>query len=153
LIFAVQAENGSQSDAVLPHESPVTPKGLRILVVDDDPILLNSLRDTLQADGHFAVTASGGQMGIDTFREAWASDEPFDFVITDLGMPYVDGRKVAQTIKETSPATPVILLTGWGQRMVNDGDVPAPVDRVLGKPPKLREIREALSQLSRLAES
>jgi len=123
------------------------PKRLRVLVVDDDPLLLNSLRDTLEADGHLVVTANGGQGGIDAFRGAQPPDPEFAVVITDLGMPYVDGRKVARAIKETSTATPVILLTGWGQRLVADGDVPPHVDRVLSKPPKLRELREALAEL------
>ncbi len=75
----------------------------------------------------------------------------FAAVITDLGMPYVDGRQVAAAVKEISPATPVILLTGWGQRLVAEGDIPPHVDRVLAKPPKLRELREALAQLCRPA--
>jgi hypothetical protein len=37
-------------------------------------------------------------------------------------------------------------LTGWGQRLATDEDAPSHVDRVLGKPPKLRELREALTQ-------
>jgi CheY-like chemotaxis protein len=69
-------------------------------------------------------------------------------VITDLGMPYVDGRKVASAVKSSSPATPVILLTGWGQRLIAEGDAPTHVDRVLSKPPKLREVRAALAQLA-----
>jgi CheY-like chemotaxis protein len=59
----------------------------------------------------------------------------------------VDGRKVATAIKGISPSTPVILLTGWGQRLVADGDIPADVDRVLSKPPKLRELREAIAAI------
>jgi CheY-like chemotaxis protein len=69
-------------------------------------------------------------------------------VITDLGMPYVDGRKVSSAIKAASPLTPVILLTGWGQRIVEEGDTPADVDRVLNKPPKLRDLRAALAELA-----
>ena len=67
-------------------------------------------------------------------------------VLTDLGMPHVDGRKVAAAIKETSLATPVILLTGWGQRLMADGDLPPHIDQVLRKPPKLREFRVALAR-------
>jgi len=40
----------------------------------------------------------------------------------------------------------IILLTGWGQRMISEGDVPVHVDRVLGKPPRLRMLREALAR-------
>jgi hypothetical protein len=46
-----------------------------------------------------------------------------------------------------SPVTPVIMLTGWGRRLLAEGDIPLHVDRVLAKPPKLREVREALAQL------
>jgi PAS domain S-box-containing protein len=132
-----------------PARSPaksVVPTRLRILVVDDDPLLIKSLRDALEMEGHAVVTTNGGQAGIDVFRAARESSEPFAVVITDLGMPYVDGRKVASAVKGMSPSTPVILLTGWGQRLVAEGDVPPDVDRVLNKPPKLRDLREALAQ-------
>jgi CheY-like chemotaxis protein/anti-sigma regulatory factor (Ser/Thr protein kinase) len=120
--------------------------GLRILVVDDDPILLRSLRDTLEGDRHQVATANGGKEGIGIFRETLVRGERFDVVITDLGMPYVDGRQVAASIKSMSPTTPVIMLTGWGQRLMADGDIPAHVDLVLSKPPKLRDLREAIFQ-------
>jgi CheY-like chemotaxis protein len=119
---------------------------LSILVVDDDPVLLKSLRDTLEADGHRIVTANGGKEGIDVFRASVGSSQTFAVVLTDLGMPYVDGRHVASAVKTASPSTPVIMLTGWGQRLVAEGDVPAHVDLVLNKPPKLRDLREALAR-------
>ena len=81
------------------------------------------------------------------------ADGPFDVVISDLGMPYVDGRKVASAVKILSPSTPVILLTGWGERLMAEGDLPAHVDRVLGKPPKLHQLREALRVATSLMES
>jgi PAS domain S-box-containing protein len=118
---------------------------LRILAVDDDPLVLKSLRDALEGDGHEVTTADGGRAGIDAFIAARAQGNPFPVVITDLGMPYVDGRKVSSAIKAAAPGTIVILLTGWGQRLVTDGDVPPHVDHVLSKPPKLRELRRALA--------
>jgi signal transduction histidine kinase len=124
------------------------PRPLRILLVDDDPLLLKSLRDTLQQDGHLITSASGGQAGVDTFAESRRKGESFDLVITDLGMPYVDGRKVAASIKSLSPDTPVVLLTGWGQRMIAAHDKPQFVDRVLSKPPRLHELRATFSELA-----
>jgi signal transduction histidine kinase/ActR/RegA family two-component response regulator len=121
---------------------------LRILVVDDDPVLTKSLSDVLSADGHFPAVVNGGQGGIEAFRESHERAEPFDVVITDLGMPYVDGRKVAAAVKTLAPSTPVIMLTGWGQRLITEADVPPHVDRVLSKPPRLRELRETLAALS-----
>jgi CheY-like chemotaxis protein len=119
---------------------------MRILIVDDDPVLLNTLRDALEGDGHTVVAANGGREGIDRFRAELNDKQTFDAVVSDLGMPYIDGRQVASAIKTASPSTPVILLTGWGQRLVAEGDVPAHVDFVLNKPPKLRDLRDVLAR-------
>jgi len=145
LIFPV-VETPAAAPAA-PTTVPEVPP-MRLLIVDDDPLLIRSLRDTLEGEGHTVTAADGGQAGIDAFQAALDRGEPFDAAITDLGMPYVDGRKVAAAIKAASPETPVLMLTGWGQRLVAEGDVPPHVDHVLSKPPKLREIREALAALS-----
>jgi CheY-like chemotaxis protein len=144
ILFPVPASPVSATQAVDGVSRVLT--RLRLLIVDDDPLLIKSLRDTLESDGHLVTAATGGREGIEAFREAFDRREPFAAVITDLGMPYVNGRQVAVAIKHLSPLTPVILLTGWGQRMVAEGDVPPETDRVLSKPPKLRELREALAQ-------
>ena len=120
---------------------------LRILLVDDDPMLIKALRDTLEGDGHVITVADGGQNGIDTFQAAQQRGSPFSLVITDLGMPHIDGRKVAAAVKAIAPTTPVILLTGWGRRLLADNDVPPYVDRVLSKPPKLADLRTAFVEL------
>jgi len=124
-----------------------SPQPLRILVVDDDPMIIRSLRVALEGDGHAVTAAHGGQEGIDLWRAAEERMEPFAVVITDLGMPKIDGRRVATAVKAIRPATPVILLTGWGQRMESEQDIPSQVDRVLNKPPKLHELRSALREL------
>jgi signal transduction histidine kinase/ActR/RegA family two-component response regulator len=125
---------------------------LRILLVDDDPTLLQSLRDILEQDGHVVTVADGGQKGIDAFTAALLQGTPFALVITDLGMPYVDGRKVAAAIKATSAGTPVIMLTGWGRRLLADKEIPDHVDRVLSKPPRLQEVRAAIAELTPAAD-
>jgi signal transduction histidine kinase/ActR/RegA family two-component response regulator len=130
-----------------PEAAPIT--RLRLLIVDDDPVLLKALREILEQDGHVVTAASGGQAAIAAFEAEGGRDGQFAAVITDLGMPYVDGRKVAAEIKAMSPTTPVLLLTGWGQGFIADADIPPHVDQVLGKPPKIREIRAALAQQCR----
>jgi CheY-like chemotaxis protein len=131
------------------HAEPARPPRLPLLVIDDDPILLQTLRNILENDGHSVSVASGGAEGIDAFREAMRAGRPVAAVITDLGMPNVDGRKVAAAIKAESPETPVVLLTGWGQRLIDDDDAPAHVDRVLSKPPKLRDLRQVLFDVTK----
>jgi len=139
--FAVAVAASAASSGI--RRQPAGPT--RILVIDDDPLLLKSLRDTLEVDGHEVTTASGGRAGIEAFVESHAEGRPFPVVITDLGMPHVDGRKVAATVKASVPETLVLMLTGWGRRLVAEGDIPPGVDQVLSKPPKLIDLRAALS--------
>jgi DNA-binding NtrC family response regulator len=121
------------------------PRRSRLLLIDDDPLLLTSLREMLVHEGHEVETASGGKQGVDAFAEGQKSGRPFDVVITDLGMPHVDGRAVAAAIAAAAPGTPVVLLTGWGQRLSATGEQPPAVMAVLDKPPKLIELRRTLA--------
>jgi PAS domain S-box-containing protein len=127
---------------------PIALSPLRVLVVDDDPLILESVRHILESDGHAVEVAGGGQAGIDAFSTAHARAEPFQAVLTDLGMPHVDGRTVAAAVKALAPATPVIMLTGWGHQLLSDAEKHQHIDRVLSKPPKLAELRKALADLA-----
>jgi signal transduction histidine kinase/ActR/RegA family two-component response regulator len=145
MIFPGVIAQAAVTNGVAP--APVIRKNLRILVVDDDPVLTRSLQDALETDGHRLELASGGQAGIEAFLRAQKYSRVFDLVITDLGMPRVDGRKVAEAIKAASPQTPVVMLTGWGQRLIDENDIPANIDRVLSKPPRLPQLRAAIAEL------
>src|SRR5580692_1323694 len=96
------------------HVASEQQTSLRLLVVDDEPVLLKMLHDILESEGHAVTTASGGQEAIDIIQ-APNNSQRFDAVITDLGLPYVDGYRVAVAVKLGSPATRVILLTGRGE--------------------------------------
>jgi CheY-like chemotaxis protein len=117
---------------------------LRILVIDDDPLVLQTLQVMLGSGGDHVVAANSGQAGIDAFAAARSAGEEFSVVFTDLGMPHVDGRRVARAVKQMSPATMTVLLTGWGAAGV-EGERDGDVDLVMSKPPKLRELREVLA--------
>jgi len=142
LTFAAAREDGLDARAEI---AAVLPR-LRLLLVDDDPVLLKALEDALTNDGHVVTAANDGSAGIDAFEASLRRDR-FDAVITDLGMPHIDGRRVAAAIKSLSPDTPIILLTGWGQGLLTGTEIPPHIDLVLSKPPKLREIRVALARL------
>jgi PAS domain S-box-containing protein len=130
------------------EKGPPPLRPLRILAIDDDPFVLQALRSILERDGHRVHAVDAGAAGIEAFRVAQAAGAGFDAVVTDLGMPGVDGRNVAAAIKAIAPTVPVVLLTGWGQRLQRDADRPPHVDRVLGKPPKLPLLRAALAELT-----
>ncbi len=121
----------------------VIPSPLKILVVDDDPLLRQALRDILRVDGHEVVVADGGEAGNDAFLAA-LNGRAFHVVITDLGMPKIDGLELARRVKTQSPTTPVVLLTGWGRQMTSEGEFPPHVDCLLSKPPTIEDLRKTL---------
>lgn len=151
LRFGLAGRTPTSPDQPGPRTTPPSP--LRILVIDDDPLVVEALRDTLARDGHQVATSEGGEAGLQRFHEALSRSETFDLVFTDLGMPHVDGSHVASAVKAESPSTPVVLLTGWGRRMVADGDMPPHVDRILSKPPDVTELRDIVASYASTATS
>ena len=83
------------------------PRG-KVLVIDDEEIVLASVQRILEAEG-FAVdlTASGKQ------GRAWALARPYDLVLSDIRMPEVGGMRVLRDIKRAKPQLPVVIITGY----------------------------------------
>lgn len=143
LVFPIGAKAGkmpAETDVLERYSGPP----LRILCIDDNPLICTGLQDALSGDGHDVACAEGGAAGIAMFRAARADGRSFEVVITDLGMPDVDGREVVRTVRSESPETPVILLSGWGRQLKSEGGVPEGVALVLDKPPRIGALRKAL---------
>ncbi len=135
------------SSTVLSVELPkgVVPS-LRVLVIDDEPSVRETLSLLLRRDGHLTSTAIDGEEGLEKFRTAQRQGQPFDLVITDLGMPRMDGLTVARNIKAISPETPVVLLSGWGFRIRHE-EVRDVIDAVMTKPATHQQLRRVLNQV------
>jgi signal transduction histidine kinase/ActR/RegA family two-component response regulator len=123
-------------------------RALRVLCIDDEPQIRQLLNDCLTNFNHRVTVASTGKRGTELFREAMKRNQPYEAVITDLGMPEVDGHQVARTIKTESPNTPVIMMTGWGTMMKEDGETVQQVDAVISKPPGIKELNELLLRVT-----
>jgi signal transduction histidine kinase/ActR/RegA family two-component response regulator len=117
---------------------------LVILAVDDSAEARDLLEDILQALGHRVVTAANG-------REALACLDGGlvpDLVLTDLGMPGLNGWQVARGVKARHPRLPVVLLTGWGEEPPRLADHRDCIDAVLPKPFDQRSLRNVLARLT-----
>ena len=146
LIFPVR--EATETPFIEGPTAAVTVPSMRILFIDDEPLLRELLKEILECDGHQVHVADSGQSGLDAFRAAKKDGKPFDAVITDLGMPHLDGRQLAQILKKESPSTPIIMMTGWATLMKGEEDLPLHVDGVLNKPPKITELQETLRRVA-----
>ena len=158
----IQSESGEGTTVRLLFPLPVKVKGiapateesepaplpsLRLLCVDDDERVRGVLKEILSAEGHEVQACAGGEEALEAFQDASDGGSGYDLVITDLGMPHMDGRELARRIKQLSPRTPVILLSGWGNFMNLDEDLPENIDCLLGKPPKMKMLQAAIRSL------
>jgi nitrogen-specific signal transduction histidine kinase/CheY-like chemotaxis protein len=136
-----QMEENEQAPTVLPS--------LRIMVIDDEPAVRETLGDMLEALGHEVVLAESGQDALSKI-----GGQRFDFVFTDLAMPEMDGWETAREIRKREPEMHILLVTGYGP-----GTAPPPgdenlVDGIIGKPFDFAQvgttIREVLNKRAML---
>jgi len=102
-------------------------KHATILLVDDDPEIIEVLGLTLEHLGHRVTGITNGRKAIEAFKKG-----NYDLVITDLGMPDVSGWDIARAVKKLKPDVPVLLITGWGMQIKKEQLVG--VDGVVSKP-------------------
>jgi CheY-like chemotaxis protein len=123
-------------------------RSLNILCIDDDAQIRGFLNDCITCFNHRVTLASGGKHGLELFRAAALNHQPFELVITDLGMPDMDGHRVTRAIKAECPDTPVILMTGWGTITSDDAGADLEVDAVISKPVRLQELKDLILQMT-----
>ena len=114
----------------------------RILLVDDEPALLQILRIMLTTEGYAVETAWSSQ-------EAWGllNQSDYDLVVTDFNMPGMKGDELARLIKERWPGFPVVMLSGSAEILRASGRPLTGVDVLIGKPFNMTELRQEIAQL------
>lgn len=121
-------------------------ESLRVLVVDDDEHIREILVDMLKLDGHQAASCADGQTAL-----AQLQNQPYDFMITDLGMPGMSGLELATAAHHFNPALPIAMITGWGTQLNEDEISRNGVKAVLPKPFHLRDIRSLVAAVETTA--
>jgi CheY-like chemotaxis protein len=113
----------------------------RILVVDDEPLVCESVCMLLTYEGHDVQTAASGEEAL--LRHSQAE---FDVVITDFSMPGMKGDELSRALKERAPSKPVIMLTAFPP-----AQPPVTIDLVLTKPFFLDTLRKGLARVLKVA--
>lgn len=118
--------------------------GIDILLVDDSPEILDTLCELLESEGANVTTADGGARGIELARQA-----RFDVILSDIGMPVVDGHKMMSEIRRdaTNADTPSIALTGYGTLRDVEKAKAAGFTLHLRKPIDLQALIDAVTQM------
>ena len=116
--------------------------GVRVLVVDDDEAVRETLAQGLAREGYTVHAA--GSVGD---AVALLGREPVDLVVTDLVLPGGSGLEVARAVKRSHPGTPVVLVTGWPGRVATETLEAHGIDAIVEKPVGLDAIRRTVATL------
>jgi CheY-like chemotaxis protein len=129
-----------------PRKEPTLRKGRvgRLLIIEDEERVKNILIEMLEEAGHSVRGTRHGEEGLAILHQ-----EAFDLVITDLGMPGMNGWEVIQRIRERDSRLPVVVITGWGLKGEEDRRRlwELGVSRCLFKPVRIQELLQAVNDL------
>ncbi len=117
-------------------------RSLNVLVVDDEPSARDVLAKYLTSDGHCVVSVGNGAQAVRTFQQ-----REFDLLVTDQGMPGMNGLQLAKYIRQMRSNQPIILATGF---TFDTENVPPVVNKVIRKPISPDKLRAALAEVVQL---
>ena len=112
---------------------------MKILLIDDEPLVARVMAEALQDEGNHVVIAANGEEGLRMIEESLP-----DAVFLDVVMPGMDGIEVLRRIRARSPDLPVIILTGWAsERQIAEARRLGVTD-IIFKPVALKNLSRAL---------
>ena len=114
----------------------------QVLVIDDDSLMLDVVREILQLGGYSVLTASSGERGLELVKASHPA-----LVITDLIMPITDGVHVINEIRAHAPETRIIAISGTPRIEHLTRALMAEANRVIAKPFEQDELLDAVAQL------
>ena len=109
-IYLPAADRAQAEDAAVAAAAPQG-HGQRVLVVEDDPSVLLLIRDVLEEVGYSAIEASDGASALPIL----ASDVAIDLMISDVGLPGINGRQLADSARLHRPDLPILFVTGYAE--------------------------------------
>lgn len=118
---------------------------IKILLVDDEPLIIKGLKYTLEKDGYETLTAQDGEEALQVFRT-----QPVDLILLDVMLPKMDGITVCQRIREVSNV-PIIMLTAKGEDMDKILGLEYGADDYMTKPFNILEVKTRIKTILRRA--
>ena len=124
-----------------------SPRVLRILMVDDEPMMTKAVVRMLKPSGHLVTVAGSGEEALHKLAE-----QTFDVVVSDVGMGTgMNGWDLAQELRGRWPGVRFLLATGWGASLDPGEARTRGVESVLSKPYQLADLLHALARTDKAA--
>jgi len=125
-------------------ERPIPTGNERILLIDDEPAIMNMGKQILESLGYDVTTRNSSLEALELFKK---KRDRFDLVITDMTMPHMTGDKLAEELMQIRIDIPVILCTGFSSRIDEQKALAIGIRVFISKPFLKREIAEAIRKV------
>jgi len=149
-VFFPKCESAESDSAVDSGEIKASVQSTRakILIIDDDQGPRKMLHEILKIDHHDVLVADSGRQGLELFQE----HPDINIVFTDLGMPEISGWEVVEHIRQKDSDTVIVMITGWGNQIVEKKARKKGVDKVITKPFHVDQIQQLIQDCTQLCE-
>ncbi|SPF36845.1 GAF sensor hybrid histidine kinase (fragment) [Syntrophobacter sp. SbD1] len=140
--FIIKLAKAEAVKTTLASKTDAESNSYRLLLVEDDPEILNLLQDMLRLKGHRVTAVSDGEKALELI-----DSNDYDLVLTDLGMPMISGWEIAGRAKAKNPELPVVMITGWGAQYEDSELTGRGVDLILSKPLSWDKLLSSIEKL------
>ena len=120
----------------------------RVLIIDDESEIRRNLTFGLTQEGFSCTACPDGISAIHELHTSREKDEGYDYLVTDIFMPDIDGLKILKVIKNEFPDLPVLVITGFGDDLLKETALAEHNTGYLDKPFEISDLVEALEELS-----
>ncbi|MDZ7816560.1 MAG: response regulator [Planctomycetota bacterium] len=120
----------------------------RVLIIDDESEIRRNLTFGLTQEGFSCTACPDGISAIHELHRSREKDEGYDYLVTDIFMPDIDGLKILKVIKNEFPDLPVLVITGFGDELLKETALAEHNTGYLDKPFEISDLVEALEELS-----
>jgi CheY-like chemotaxis protein len=134
---------GSREAASLTPDIPASPSGETVLVVEDEPVVRELIVEVLEDLGYRSLQTSDGPAGLRILQ----SDEPVDLLVTDLGLPGMNGRQMAETARLHRPDLKVLFITGYAETATASSGFLDPGMEMITKPFSVEALAHRVRQM------
>ncbi len=117
-------------------------RNLKVLIVDDQPELLGVLKEILTSEQFAVETAANGKIALDMIRK-----QSYDLMISDIGMPVMDGWQLVEASKQYRPEMMIILISSWKNEDTEKRQRQSSVSTIIHKPFRVTELFDEIKRL------
>lgn len=136
---ALESETRLRDFPPMPKKSP----DVRVLIVDDEPLIRWALAETLTDEGYGVLEAADGRRAVEVLKD---TPQPVDVIMLDYRLPDSNNLQLLSTIRALSPCTRVVLMTAYGTPEVTAEALRLGAVCVVSKPLEMRDVADLVSR-------